>query len=725
QPEQCIWGSYWLWIPADFIPVLLYLPNSSLDAFKDLYKKFYSFMQKLIKEHYRTFEKGHIQDITDSLIEHCQDKKLDENASVQLSEDKVIAVVFDLFGAGGGSIRRSLCVGTLIKSEQCLNPLEVLVFCRRSDLQELETQLSDRPQLPNLEAFILETFQHSPFLPFTISQSQAVQRAMIMALSQNNSLTPELLLATAIFCIVFYVIKALRTRVPKGLKSPPGPWGWPIIGHMLTLGKNPHLSLTKLSKQYGDVLQIRIGSTPVVVLSGLDTIRQALVRQGDDFKGRPDLYSFTFITDGQSLTFNQDTGPVWVARRRLAMDALKSFSIASDPNSSSSCYLEEHVSKEANHLVSKFQMQMAEAGHFEPVNLVVESVTNVIGTMCFGKNFPRKSEEMLSLLKSSSDFVENVSSGNAVDFFPILRYLPNPALKRFKNFNDKFLLFLQKTVQEHYQDFNKKNIQDITGALFKHTENSKDSGVQIPHKKIVNIVNDLFGAGFETVTTALSWSLLLLVTRPNVQRKIHKELDTVIGKDRQPRLSDRPQLPYLEAFILEIYRYTSFVPFTIPHSTTRDTSLNGFHIPKERCIFINQWQVNHDEKQWEDPFEFRPERFLTEDSTAINKILSEKVMIFGLGKRRCIGETQAKWEVFLFLAILLHQLEFSVPPGLKVDLTPTYGLTMKPPVCKHLQVWPRFSKYFKLEKGTKFHRKAPAPRQATKEEENPALGEQG
>ncbi|XP_075823894.1 cytochrome P450 1A2 [Microtus pennsylvanicus] len=513
-----------------------------------------------------------------------------------------------------------------------------------------------------------------------------------MALFQNISLTPELLLATAIFCIVFYVVKALRTRVPKGLKSPPGPWGWPIIGHMLTLGKNPHLSLTKLSKQYGDVLQIRIGSTPVVVLSGLDTIRQALVKKGDDFKGRPDLYSFTLITNGKSMTFNPDSGPVWVARRRLAMDALKSFSIASDPTSSSSCYLEEHVSKEANHLVSKFQKQMEEVGHFEPVNLVVETVVNVIGAMCFGKNFPRKSEEMLSIVKSSNDFVENVSSGNAVDFFPILRYLPNPALKRFKNFNDKFVLFLQKTVQEHYQDFNKNSIQDITGALFKHTENSKDNGVQIPQEKIVNIVNDLFGAGFDTVTTAISWSLLLLVTRPNVQRKIHRELDTVIGRDRQPRLSDRPQLPYLEAFILEIYRYTSFVPFTIPHSTTRDTSLNGFHIPKERCIFINQWQVNHDEKQWEDPFEFRPERFLTEDSTAINKTLSEKVMIFGLGKRRCIGETPAKWEVFLFLAILLHQLEFSVPPGLKVDLTPTYGLTMKPPICKHLQVWPRFSK---------------------------------
>lgn len=269
----------------------------------------------------------------------------------------------------------------------------------------------------------------------------------------------ELLLAVTIFCLGFWVVRATRTWVPKGLKSPPGPWGLPFIGHVLTLGKNPHLSLTKLSQQYGDVLQIRIGSTPVVVLSGLNTIKQALVKQGDDFKGRPDLYSFTLITNGKSMTFNPDSGPLWAARRRLAQNALKSFSIASDPTSVSSCYLEEHVSKEANHLVSKFQKLMAEVGHFEPVNQVVESVANVIGAMCFGKNFPRKSEEMLNIVKSSKDFVENVTSGNAVDFFPVLRYLPNPALKRFKNFNDNFVLFLQKTVQEHYQDFNKVRLR--------------------------------------------------------------------------------------------------------------------------------------------------------------------------------------------------------------------------------------------------------------------------
>nr|Q4H4C3.3 RecName: Full=Cytochrome P450 1A2; AltName: Full=CYPIA2; AltName: Full=Cholesterol 25-hydroxylase; AltName: Full=Hydroperoxy icosatetraenoate dehydratase [Macaca fuscata fuscata]BAE16271.1 cytochrome P450 1A2 [Macaca fuscata] len=514
-----------------------------------------------------------------------------------------------------------------------------------------------------------------------------------MALSQFVPFSAtELLLASAIFCLVFWVLRGSRPRVPKGLKSPPEPWGWPLLGHVLTLGKNPHLALSRMSQLYGDVLQIRIGSTPVLVLSGLDTIRQALVRQGDDFKGRPDLYSFTFITDGQSMSFSPDSGPVWAARRRLAQNALNTFSIASDPASSSSCYLEEHVSKEAEALISRLQELMAGPGHFDPYNQVVVSVANVIGAMCFGQHFPESSDEMLSLVKNSHEFVESASSGNPVDFFPILRYLPNPALQRFKAFNQRFRRFLQKTVQEHYQDFDKNSVQDITGALFKHSKKGpRASGNLIPQEKIVNLVNDIFGAEFDTIATAISWSLMYLVTKPEIQRKIQKELDAVIGRGRRPRLSDRPQLPYLEAFILETFRHSSFVPFTIPHSTTRDTTLNGFYIPRECCVFINQWQVNHDPQLWGDPSEFRPERFLTAEGTTINKPLSEKIMLFGLGKRRCIGEVLGKWEVFLFLAILLQQLEFSVPPGVKVDLTPIYGLTMKHARCEHFQARLRFS----------------------------------
>uniref|UniRef100_A0A8C2V3S6 Cytochrome P450 1A n=1 Tax=Chinchilla lanigera TaxID=34839 RepID=A0A8C2V3S6_CHILA len=497
----------------------------------------------------------------------------------------------------------------------------------------------------------------------------------------------DLLLAATIFCLVLWVVRASRPQVPKGLKSPPGPWGWPLIGHVLTLGKNPHLALARLSARYGDVLQIRIGSTPVVVLSGLDTIRQALVRQGDDFKGRPDFYSFTFISDGQSMTFNPDSGPVWAARRRLAQDALKSFSLASDPASASSCYLEEHVKKEAEYLINKFQELMAGPGHFDPYRYVVVSVANVISAICFGRRYDHDHQELLDLVDLNNEFGELTASGNPVDFIPILQYLPSSSMDTFKDLNRKFSVFINKMVKEHYKTFEKGHIRDITDSLIEHCQDRKldeNANILLSDQKIISIVLDLFGAGFDTVTTAISWSLLYLVTNPRIQRKIQEELDTVIGRERWPQLTDRTQLPYMEAFILEVFRHSSFLPFTIPHSTTRDTSLNGFYIPKGCCIFVNQWQINHDLKLWGDPSVFRPERFLSPDGT-VDKALSEKVIIFGLGKRRCIGEIIGRWEVFLFLAILLQQLEFSVSPGVKVDMTPIYGLSMKHPRCKHFQ----------------------------------------
>ena len=95
-------------------------------------------------------------------------------------------------------------------------------------------------------------------------------------------------------------------------------------------------------------------------------------------------------------------------------------------------------------------------------------------------------------------------------------------------------------------------------------------------------------------------------------------------------------------------------------------------------------------KLWKDPLTFNPERFLSAEGTEVNKVDGEKVLIFGLGKRKCIGEPIARWQVFLFLSTLLQQLEFSVCDGKKVDMTPLYGLTLKHKRCEHFQVKQRF-----------------------------------
>lgn len=91
-------------------------------------------------------------------------------------------------------------------------------------------------------------------------------------------------------------------------------------------------------------------------------------------------------------------------------------------------------------------------------------------------------------------------------------------------------------------------------------------------------------------------------------------------------------------------------------------------------------------KLWKDPFTFNPERFLNAAGTEINRTEGDKVLAFGLGKRRCLGESIGRWEIFLFLATLLQQLEFSLRPGEEVDITPQYGLTMKYKECECFQI---------------------------------------
>ncbi|XP_022535545.2 cytochrome P450 1A1 [Astyanax mexicanus] len=501
----------------------------------------------------------------------------------------------------------------------------------------------------------------------------------------------EGLVAMVTICIVYILLQKSRVKIPEGLKQLPGPHSLPIIGNLMELGWNPHLSLTTMSERFGHVFKIHIGSRPVVVLSGSETVRQALIKQGDEFAGRPDLYSFQYINDGQSLAFSTDQAGVWRHRRKLAQNALRSFATLKGQTPEYSCALEEHISKEGLYLVERLRKVTKADGCFDPFRHIVVSVANVICGMCFGRRYSHDHEELVSLVNLSDEFGQVVSSGNPADFIPFLRLLPSKTMKKFVDINNRFNKFVQRILREHYETYDKNNIRDITDSLIDHCEDRKldeNSNVQVSDEKIVGIVNDLFGAGFDTISTALSWSVMYLVAYPKIHEKLYQEMMEKIGTGRTPQLSDKTNLPYLDCFITEVFRHSSFLPFTIPHCTSKDTSLNGYFIPKDTCVFINQWQINHDPDQWKEPSMFNPDRFLSEDGVEINKTEAEKVMVFGLGKRRCIGEYIGRSEVFLFLTILIQRLKFSSLPGEMPDMTPIYGLTMKHNRCM-LTVAPR------------------------------------
>lgn len=162
-----------------------------------------------------------------------------------------------------------------------------------------------------------------------------------------------------------------------------------------------------------------------------------------------------------------------------------------------------------------------------------------------------------------------------------------------------------------------------------------------------------------------------------MQVRLQQEVDKVVDRSRLPSIEDQLELPYVMAFIYEVMRFTSFVPLTIPHSTTTDTSIMGYTIPKNTVIFINQWSNNHDPAMWSHPETFDPQRFLNQNG-ALDKDLTSSVLIFSLGKRRCIGEELSKLQLFLFSALIVHQCHITGDPARPPKLDYNYGLTLKP-----------------------------------------------
>ncbi|XP_006882409.1 PREDICTED: cytochrome P450 1B1-like [Elephantulus edwardii] len=470
-----------------------------------------------------------------------------------------------------------------------------------------------------------------------------------------------------------------RRRLPGS--TLPGPFPWPLIGNAAMMGQAPHLSFARLAQRYGDVFQIHLGGCPIVVLNGERAIHQALVQQGSAFASRPPFTSFGVVSNGRSLAFGKYS-EAWKARRQAAFSTVRAFSTR-QPRSRR--VLEGHVLGEARELVALL-VRGSEGGAFiDPRPLTVVAMANVMSAVCFGCRYKHGDAEFLQLLSHNEEFGRTVGAGSLVDVLPWLKRFPNPVRTTFRQFeelNRNFSNFIFDKFLRHRESLRPRAApRDMMDAFIllagKEIQGSRDGGARLEVEYVPAVVTDIFGASQDTLSTALQWLLILFTRYPEVQARVQAELDQVVGRERLPCIDDQPKLPYIMAFLYEAMRFSSFVPITIPHATTTDASVLGYHIPKDTVVFVNQWSVNHDPAKWSNPEEFNPSRFLDKDGF-INKNLTNNVMIFSVGRRRCIGEELSKVQLFLFISILAHQCNFRANPDEPSKVDFVYGLTIKP-----------------------------------------------
>uniref|UniRef100_A0A914VMJ3 Uncharacterized protein n=1 Tax=Plectus sambesii TaxID=2011161 RepID=A0A914VMJ3_9BILA len=177
----------------------------------------------------------------------------------------------------------------------------------------------------------------------------------------------------------------------------------------------------------------------------------------------------------------------------------------------------------------------------------------------------------------------------------------------------------------------------------------------------------------------MRWAIVLLITHPEIQARLQKEIDDVIGPNRQPKMADKTNMPYTSAVLMELQRKANILPFNVMHKTLADTEIANLPIPANTTVLAQISTVLDDPEAFPHPERFNPDRFLNADGKTFNATAVDHLVPFSLGKRQCAGESLARMELFLILVALMQRYTFSVPKGGQLpDMTPVYGGTQFP-----------------------------------------------
>ncbi|KAL8220002.1 UNVERIFIED_CONTAM: hypothetical protein K2H54_037600 [Gekko kuhli] len=438
----------------------------------------------------------------------------------------------------------------------------------------------------------------------------------------------ETLSVLLLFLLVCCVLLAFgwKGAASKGL-LPPGPTPLPLLGNFLQLDrKNVIKSLMKMSEAYGPVFTVYLGFRRVVVLCSYKVVKEALVERAEEFGGRAQLPAF-------SKDFKEHEKP------------------------------------------------------FDPVFIISRAVSNVICSVVFGDRFEYDDEKFLILNRLITERFRVASSPVAqlYNIFPeIMEKIPGPHHKGSKC-SQEIINFILERIEMRKALLDPCMPQNYIDCFLAKMEQEKQNPeTEFCLENLVMTTFNLFFAGTETISTTLRYGFLLMLKYPHIQEKIHKEIDRVIGRERMPAGEDRSKMPYMEAVLHEIQRFSDILPMSLPHAVTCDTHFRGYVIPKGTYVYPLLTTVHYDPEQHSNPHEFDPGRFLDAQG-CFQK--AEAFMPFSAGKRVCLGEGLARMELFLFFTAILQAFTLTSPvPPEQISLEPAVSDLGKVPPLYQLSM---------------------------------------
>ncbi|KAG2651746.1 zealexin A1 synthase-like [Panicum virgatum] len=482
-----------------------------------------------------------------------------------------------------------------------------------------------------------------------------------------------LAVATAVVLVVLswrLIIRPSLAAKPK-LNLPPGPWMLPVIGSLHHLVSSPLLFrvLRGLAKKHGPLMTLRLGEVPALVASSMEAAQAILKVHDTSFADRYTPATSAIISYGGTDLILSPYGERWrhlrkiVVQEMLTATRVQSF---------------KHIRQEE---VARFLQRMAAAAATGTAvdfsTAVGKLVNDAFLRECVGSRCKYQDEYLDSVHTAT-----RLASGLTIaDLYPSSRIMqmlgtaPRKGLACRRRI-DRILKQIIQEAKEAMECEDKTAHESFVSLLLRL---QKDGSMPIPltNETIIALMFDMLGAGSDTSSTILNWAMTELIRSPAAMARAQAEVREAF-KGKSIITDDdiaESGISYLKLVFKETLRLHPTSPLLIPRQCRETCQVMGYDIPKGTAVFVNVWAIGRDPSYWDDPEEFKPERFETNNLDF--RGTNFEFIPFGAGRRMCPGINLGLANIELALASLLYHFDWKLPKGMEpkdVDMREVVGM---------------------------------------------------
>lgn len=428
---------------------------------------------------------------------------------------------------------------------------------------------------------------------------------------------------------------------------PPGPSGNAILGSMLDVRADPLEFLVEAGESYGDIFFFRLGPRRIYVLNKAEYIQEVLVRQMKNVQKADLSKDLLGRFLGQGILTSD--GDFHKKQRRLVQPA----------------FHVHRIDAYANVMVNYTQDMISDwrAGDIVDIDdLMMRLTMNIVSKTLFDADVSDTSNEVGEAIK----VLQTLTSEDFKLGFMWPMWVPTARNRKIRQSKQALDKTVSKFIRERRASGEDKG--DLLSMLL--LAQDEDDGSIMSDQQVRDEAVTLFAAGHETTSNALTWAWYLLSQNPQVEERLHAELDRVLG-GRLPTMADLAQLPYTEAIIQETLRLYPPAWILMTRTPIEPIQIDGYQIDPGEWVWVAPYMTHRNPKYFRDPEKFDPDRFLADRRREVPKYA---YFPFGGGPRVCIGNAFALMEARLILATVAQKYKLELVPDQEIIPEPEITL---------------------------------------------------